>query len=235
MPETITTKQVTTNLIKSSMKPLGNVSDKKTLNMSNGTKTNDNKKNKFETKVNREDAIKLLKKYNKEEFHVRHAVTVEQIMRYFARKYNENEDFWGLAGLLHDVDYEMYPDEHCKKAPEMLKEINASDELIHAVCSHGYGVCSDVAPEHDMEKILFAIDELSGLIWAAAKMRPSQSTKDMELQSLKKKYKDKKFAAGCSRDIIAQGAEQLGWNLDELLQNTLDAMKEVEDEISKNM
>ena len=217
------------------MKPLGTVGDKKTLTISNGAKTNDNKKNKFETKVNREDAIKLLKKYNKEEFHVRHAVTVEQIMRYFARKNNENEDFWGLAGLLHDVDYEMYPDEHCKKAPEILKEINASNELIHAVCSHGYGVCSDVAPEHDMEKILFAIDELSGLIWAAAKMRPSQSTKDMELQSLKKKYKDKKFAAGCSRDIIAKGAEQLGWNLDELLQNTLDAMKEVEDEISKNM
>lgn len=185
--------------------------------------------------MDRKIAIDLLKKYNKEEFHLRHALTVEGVMKYFARENGEDEEFWGLVGLLHDVDFEQYPDEHCKKAPEMLKEINASDELIHAVCSHGYGVCSDVAPEHDMEKILFAIDELSGLIWAAAKMRPSQSTKDMELQSLKKKYKDKKFAAGCSRDIIAQGAEQLGWNLDELLQNTLDAMKEVEDEISKNM
>lgn len=216
------------------MKPLSNTSEKKISTTSNDSKTN-NKVNKFEVTISREDAIKLLKKYNKEEFHIRHAITVEQIMRYFARKNNENEDFWGLAGLLHDVDYEMYPDEHCKKAPEILKEINANDELIHAVCSHGYGVCSEIKPEYDMEKILFAIDELSGLIWAAAKMRPSQSTKDMELQSLKKKYKDKKFAAGCSRDIIARGAEQLGWELDELLQNTLEAMKEVEDEISKDM
>lgn len=186
-------------------------------------------------KIDREEAIKLLKKYNKEEFHIRHAFTVEQIMRYFARKYNEDEEFWGIAGLLHDIDYEMYPDKHCQKAPEMLKEINADEEIIHAVCSHGYGICSDVEPEHMMEKILFAIDELSGLIWAAAKMRPSQSTKDMELKSLKKKYKDKKFAAGCSRDIIIRGAEQLGWELDDLLQNTLDAMIEVEDEIQKNV
>lgn len=156
-------------------------------------------------------------------------------MRYFARKYNEDEEFWGLVGLLHDIDYEMYPDEHCKKAPELLKEINSSDELIHAVCSHGYGICSEVQPEKKMEKILFAIDELTGLIWAAAKMRPSQSTKDMELKSLKKKYKDKKFAAGCSRDIISRGAEQLNWELDELLQNTLEAMQESEDEIQKNV
>ena len=186
-------------------------------------------------KMKREEAIKLLKKYNKEEFHIRHAFTVEQTMRYFARKYNEDEEFWGLVGLLHDIDYEMYPDEHCKKAPELLKEINSSDELIHAVCSHGYGICSEVQPEKKMEKILFAIDELTGLIWAAAKMRPSQSTKDMELKSLKKKYKDKKFAAGCSRDIISRGAEQLNWELDELLQNTLEAMQESEDEIQKNV
>ena len=185
--------------------------------------------------MKREEAIKLLKKYNKEEFHIRHAFTVEQTLRYFARKYNEDEEFWGLVGLLHDIDYEMYPDEHCKKAPELLKEINSSDELIHAVCSHGYGICSEVQPEKKMEKILFAIDELTGLIWAAAKMRPSQSTKDMELKSLKKKYKDKKFAAGCSRDIISRGAEQLNWELDELLQNTLEAMQESEDEIQKNV
>ncbi len=212
------------------MKPLSGATENK-------VKKNENqeiKNSKVELKINREDAINLLKKYNKDKFHIRHAFTVEQIMRYFAKKYNEDEELWGLAGLLHDIDYEMYPDEHCKKAPEILNEINTNDEIIHAVCSHGYGVCSDVIPEHKMEKILFAVDELSGLIWAAAKMRPSQSTKDMELKSLKKKYKDLKFAAGCSRDIIARGAEQLGWELDELLQNTLDAMKEVEDEIQKN-
>ncbi len=186
-------------------------------------------------KIDREEAMKLLKKYNKEEFHIRHAITVEQIMKYFAKKYNEDEEFWGLVGLLHDIDYEMYPEEHCKKAPEILKEIDADDNLVHAICSHGYGICSDVMPESMMEKILFATDELSGLIWAAAKMRPSQSTKDMELKSLKKKYKDKKFAAGCSRDIIIRGAEQLGWQLDELLQNTLDAMIEAEDEIQRNV
>lgn len=185
--------------------------------------------------MNREGAIKLLKKYNKEEFHIRHAFTVEQVMRYFSRKYKEDEEFWGIVGLLHDIDYEMYPDEHCKKAPELLKEIDCSEELIHAVCSHGYGICSTIEPTCKMEKILFATDELTGLIWAVTKMRPSQSTKDMELKSLKKKYKDKKFAAGCSRDIISHGAEQLGWELDELLEQTLIAMQETEDEISKNI
>ena len=184
--------------------------------------------------MNREEAVKLLKKYNKEEFHIRHAYTVEQVMRYFANKYEEDEEFWGIVGLLHDVDYEMYPKEHCKKAPELLKEINCDDKLIHAVCSHGYGICSDIKPEHQMEKILFATDELTGLIWAAAKMRPSQSTKDMELKSLKKKFKDKKFAAGCSREIIIQGAEQLNWELDTLLEETLIAMQEVEDKIDVN-
>lgn len=185
--------------------------------------------------MNREDAIKLLKKYNQEEFHIRHALTVEQVMKYFAKQNNEDEEFWGTVGLLHDVDFEQYPDQHCKKAPELLKEINVSDEMIHAICSHGYGICSDIEPKHKMEKILFATDELTGLIWAAAKMRPSKSTKDMEVSSLKKKYKDKKFAAGCSREIIVRGAEFLGWELDELLQNTLDAMKETEDDILKNM
>lgn len=185
--------------------------------------------------MEREEALNLLKKYNKEEFHIRHAVTVEQVMKYFARKNGEDENFWGLVGLLHDVDYEMFPEEHCKKAPELLKEIGADEKLIHAVCSHAYGSCSDVKPEDKMEKILYATDELTGLIWAAAKMRPSLSTKDMELKSLKKKYKDKKFAAGCSRDVIARGAEQLGWELDDLLDQTLEAMKNVEDDIPKNM
>ena len=183
--------------------------------------------------MEREDAIGLLKKYNKEEFHIRHAITVEQVMRYFARKNGYDEDFWGLVGLLHDVDFEKYPDEHCKKAPELLKEIGASDDMVRAICSHGYGICSDIEPVHDMEKILFATDELTGIIWAAAKMRPSLSTKDMELKSLKKKFKDKKFAAGCSRDVIEEGAVRLGWELDDLLNQTLDAMKEVEDTISE--
>ena len=185
--------------------------------------------------MDREKASELLKKYNKEEFHIRHALTVEQVMRYFALKNNEDPDSWGMAGLLHDIDYEMYSDEHCKKASGLLKEIQCDDDLVHAICSHGYGICSEIEPTKQMEKILFATDELTGLIWAAAKMRPSKSTKDMELQSLKKKYKDKKFAAGCSRDIIAKGAEQLGWELDQLLEQTLVAMQETEDEVAKNV
>ena len=185
--------------------------------------------------MDREQAINLLKKYNKEEFHLRHALTVEQVMRYFAKGNGYDEDFWGLVGLLHDVDYEQFPDEHCKKAPELLAEIGASDELIHAVCSHGYGICSDVKPEHEMEKILFAVDELTGLIWAAAKMRPSKSTKDMEVSSLKKKFKDKKFAAGCSRDTIRQGAEQLGWELNDLFEKTILAMRASEDKIEEEL
>ncbi len=185
--------------------------------------------------MDREQAINLLKKYNKEEFHLRHALTVEQVMRYFAKKNGYDEDFWGLVGLLHDVDYEQFPDEHCKKAPELLAEIGASDELIHAVCSHGYGICSDVKPEHEMEKILFAVDELTGLIWAAAKMRPSKSTKDMEVSSLKKKFKDKKFAAGCSKDTIRQGAEQLGWELNDLFEKTILAMRASEDKIEEEL
>ena len=185
--------------------------------------------------MERKNAINLLKKYNKEEFHIRHALTVEAGMQYFARKNEYDEDFWGSVGLLHDVDFEQYPEEHCKKAPELLKEIDASEEMVHAICSHAYGICSDIEPEHEMEKILFAIDELTGIIWAAAKMRPSKSTKDMELASLKKKFKDKKFAAGCSRDTIRKGAEQLGWELDRLLEETLQAMKESEDEIEENI
>lgn len=183
--------------------------------------------------ITRDEAICLLKKYNKEEFHIFHALTVEGVMRYFADKlgYNDDADFWGICGLLHDVDFEMYPGEHCIKAPELLKEINASDDIIHAVCSHGYGICCDVCPTHQMEKVLFATDELTGLIGAAVRMRPSKSTKDMELSSLKKKFKDKKFAAGCSRDVIKKGAEMLGWELGELLQNTIYAMRSCEDSV----
>ena len=185
--------------------------------------------------MDRVEAIKLLKKYNSEEFHIRHALTVEQVMKYFAKENGEDEEFWGLVGLLHDVDYEKYPDEHCKKAPELLAEINANEEMVHAICSHAYGSCSDVKPEKEMEKILFAVDELTGLIWAAAKMRPSQSTKDMEVSSLKKKFKDKKFAAGCSRETISQGAEQLGWEINELFEKRILAMRESEDKIEEEM
>ena len=187
--------------------------------------------------ITREQALSLLKKYNKEPFHIRHALTVEGCMRYFANLlgYASDEDFWGLCGLLHDVDFENYPDEHCKKAPELLSEINCSDELVHAVCSHGYGICSDVKPEHEMEKVLFAVDELTGLIGAAAKMRPSGSCSDMELSSLKKKFKDKKFAAGCSREVITEGAEMLSWELDDLLSKSIDAMRFCEESVNNAM
>lgn len=179
----------------------------------------------------REEAWELLKKYNKEPFHLHHAVTVEGVMKYFARElgYGDEEEFWGMCGLLHDIDFGMWPEEHCQKAPELLAEINAPDELVHAVVSHGYGICVEVEPEHEMEKVLFACDELTGIIGAAILMRPSKSCKDMELKSLKKKYKDKKFAAGCSRDVIGRGAEQLGWELNELLERTLTAMQSMPD------
>lgn len=158
-------------------------------------------------------------------------------MRWYANElgYGEEADFWATVGLLHDVDFEQWPEQHCVKAPELLKEIGCSDELIHAVCSHGYGLCCDVAPEHEMEKVLFAADELTGLVGAAARMRPSKSVQDMELSSLKKKFKDKKFAAGCSRDVIKDGAERLGWELDKLLDMTIQAMRSCEDEINAAM
>lgn len=183
--------------------------------------------------ITREEAFALLKKYNQDPFHIRHAITVEAVMKWYARKlgYGEDEEFWGLVGLLHDIDFEQYPEEHCLKAPELLQEGGVSEDIIHAVVSHGYGITVDVKPEHEMEKVLFASDELTGLIWAAALMRPSKSTKDMELKSLKKKYKSKNFAAGCSREVIEAGAEMLGWELNDLLQRTLDAMKDCEDEI----
>ena len=175
----------------------------------------------------REQAMELLRKYNKEPFHIQHALTVEGVMRWYANDLGcgDEADFWGLVGLLHDVDFEVYPEEHCKKAPELLKEIDADERFVHAVVCHAYGLCSDVAPEHLMEKVLFAADELTGLIGAAARMRPSRSVSDMELSSLKKKFKDKKFAAGCSRDVIKQGAEMLGWELDMLLEKTIEAMR----------
>lgn len=185
--------------------------------------------------MKREEAFEILKKYNKDEFHIRHALTVEGVMRYFAKELNEDVEYWGNVGLLHDVDFELYPEEHCKKCIELLRENNVDESIIHSICSHGYGLCTDVKPEHIMEKVLFATDELTGLIWAAAKMRPSKSIMDMELSSLKKKFKDKKFAAGCSRDVIIKGAEQLGWDLDTLLEKTILAMREDEAKINEYM
>lgn len=183
--------------------------------------------------MERNKALEILKKYNKDGFHIRHALTVEGVMRYFAKELGEDEEYWGNIGLLHDIDYELYPEEHCKKCIELLKENDVDDEIINSICSHGYGICSDVEPKHIMEKVLFATDELTGLIWAAAKMRPSKSVQDMELSSLKKKFKDKRFAAGCSREVIITGAERLGWELDELLEKTLTAMKVDEANINK--
>lgn len=185
--------------------------------------------------MNREEAFALLKKYNKDPFHLRHAVTVESVMRWYARElgYGEQEDYWGLVGLLHDIDFEMYPEEHCIKAPELLREGGVPEDMIRSIISHCYGIRVDVKPEHEMEKVLFASDELTGLIWAAALMRPSKSTQDMELKSLKKKYKTKAFAAGCSREVIQQGAGMLGWELDTLLERTLEAMKAGEAEIAE--
>lgn len=186
--------------------------------------------------ITRENAVELLKKYNKDSFHLQHAYTVEGVMRWYAKDlgFAEDEDFWGICGLLHDIDFELYPELHCKKAPELLKG-NVSDEVIHAVCSHGYGICSDVMPEHLMEKVLFAADELTGLIWAGALMRPSKSCMDMEVKSIKKKFKDKKFAAGCSREIISKGAEMLGWELDQLLAKTLQAMQSCEASVAEQI
>ena len=185
--------------------------------------------------ISRETALELLKKYNKDPFHIQHALTVEAVMKWYTKElgYGEEADFWGIVGLLHDIDFECYPEEHCIKAPELLREGGVSEDIIHGVVSHGYGITVDVAPEHEMEKVLFAADELTGLIWAAALMRPSKSTKDMELKSLKKKYKSKGFAAGCSREVIERGAEMLGWDLDKLLHMTLEAMRATEDEINE--
>lgn len=183
--------------------------------------------------ISREAAWAALRRYNQEPFHLQHALTVEGVMQWYAKElgYGDDAEFWGIVGLLHDIDFERWPEEHCQKAPELLREAGCGEDIIHAVCSHGYGLCCDVAPEHEMEKVLFAADELTGLIGAAALMRPSKSTKDMELKSLKKKYKSKGFAAGCSREVIERGAGQLGWDLEKLLTMTLQAMADTEDTI----
>ena len=193
--------------------------------------------------ITRDEAFSLLKKYNKDPFHIQHALTVEAVMKWYANElgYGEDAEYWGIVGLLHDIDFELYPEEHCLKAPEMLREAGVGEDVIHSVVSHGYGItvgCGvtiDVAPEQEMEKVLFAADELTGLIWAAALMRPSKSTKDMELKSLKKKYKSKGFAAGCSREVIERGAQQLGWELEKLLTMTLQAMAASEDMINAEL
>jgi predicted hydrolase (HD superfamily) len=183
--------------------------------------------------ITRRQAWELLRKYNRDAFHLEHALTVEGVMRWFAAElgYTAEADYWGVAGLLHDIDFEMYPDEHCKKAPELLREGGAGEDMIHAVCSHGYGLTVDVKPEHQMEKVLYAVDELTGLIGAAALIRPSKSVQDMEVKSVKKKYKALNFAAGCSREVIEKGAVMLGWELDDLIGRTLLAMRSCEAEI----
>ena len=187
--------------------------------------------------ISREQALALLKQYNQEAFHLQHALTVEGVMDWFARElgHGDEAEFWSMVGLLHDIDFERWPDQHCQKAPELLREAGLSEAFIHAVCSHGYGLCSEVEPELEMEKVLFAVDELTGLIWAAAKMRPSGSVQDMEVSSLKKKFKDKKFAAGCSRDVIRQGAERLGWSLEELMEKSILAMRSCETRVAEAM
>lgn len=187
--------------------------------------------------LTREEALELLQKYNQEPFHIQHGLTVEKTMRWFANElgYGDEADYWAITGLLHDIDFEQYPEEHCVKAPELLREAGVGEDMIHSICSHGYGICCDVEPEHEMEKVLFAADELTGLIGAAALMRPSKSVQDMEASSVKKKFKDKRFAAGCSRDTIREGAQRLGWDLNDLFEKTLKAMLSCEDEIREEM
>lgn len=187
--------------------------------------------------MDRTAAWNLLCKYNHDPFHLRHALTMEGMMRYFAREngFAQDEEFWGNVGLLHDIDFEQFPEEHCVKAPELLREGGADEPLVHAVCSHGWGITVDVRPEHLMEKLLFASDELSGLIWASALMRPSRSVQDLELKSVKKKFKDRKFAAGCSREVITKGAELVGWTLDELIERTILAMRSCEASVEEGM
>lgn len=187
--------------------------------------------------MDRTAAWNLLCKYNHDPFHLRHALTMEGVMRYFAREngFAQDEEFWGNVGLLHDIDFEQFPEEHCVKAPELLREGGADEPLVHAVCSHGWGITVDVRPEHLMEKLLFATDEFSGLIWASALMRPSRSVQDLELKSVKKKFKDRKFAAGCSREVITKGAELVGWTLDELIERTILAMRSCEASVEEGM
>ena len=187
--------------------------------------------------IDRESAFELLKKYNKEPFHIQHALMVEGVMKWYANElgYGDDADYWATVGLLHDIDFELDPEQHCKKAPELLRDGGVGDDIVHSVCSHGYGICCDIKPEHEMEKVLFAVDELTGLIGAAALMRPSKSVMDMEVKSVKKKYKDKKFAAGCSRDVIESGAKELGVELDKLFADTIMAMRSCEESINNYM
>lgn len=187
----------------------------------------------MESKLTRDAAYTLLCQYNQEAFHIRHALTVEAVMRWYANDlgYGDDADYWATVGLLHDVDFEKWPEEHCVKAPELLRAAGVGEDMIYSICSHGYGLCCDVEPKHEMEKVLFAADELTGLIGAATLMRPSKSVSDMEVSSIKKKFKDKKFAAGCSRDVITQGAERLGWELTTLFEKTLAAMQASEEAV----
>ncbi|MCB8815300.1 hydrolase [Desulfosporosinus shakirovi] len=189
------------------------------------------------TSISRDEALELLMKYNKDPFHILHGLTVSGVMMWFADTlgYAGESEYWGIVGLLHDIDYEMYPDQHCIKAEELLRSANVSAEMIYSISSHGYGICVDIKPIHLMEKILYATDELTGLINAAVKMRPSKSSLDLELSSLKKKFKDKKFAAGCSRNVIQRGAAMLDWNLDELLEKTILAMRSCEESVNQTM
>lgn len=191
----------------------------------------------MKSNLTRDEALALLRKYNKEPFHIQHALTVEAVMRWYANElgYADEADYWATVGLLHDIDFENWPDQHCLKAPELLREAGVGEDMIRSVCSHGYGLCCDIEPKHEMEKVLFAADELTGLIGAAALMRPSKSVSDMEVSSLKKKFKDKKFAAGCSRDVIRDGAERLGWELETLFSRTIDAMRSCEADIAAEM
>lgn len=191
----------------------------------------------MENYIKREDAWKLLLKYNQDSFHIQHALTVEGVMKWYAKNlgYEADAEYWGIVGLLHDIDFEQYPEAHCIKAPELLREAGVGEDIIHAVCSHGYELTVDVKPEHEMEKVLYAVDELTGLIGAAALMSPSKSVQDMEVKSVKKKYKSKNFAAGCSREVIERGAEMLGWDLNTLIQKTIEAMRSCEAEIQVTM
>ena len=181
--------------------------------------------------MTREEAWALLTEYNQDEFHLEHAQIMEQTMMYFARKrgYEDEAEFWGIVGLLHDLDFEKYPEEHCIKSQEIMRERGVDERIIHATASHGYGITVDIKPEHEMEKILYATDELTGLIGAVALMRPSKSVQDLELKSVKKKFKSKNFAAGCSREVIAQGAEMLGMELDDLITQTIEALRTFRD------
>ncbi len=187
--------------------------------------------------IGRDEAFSLLRTYNKDHFHIQHGLTVEGVMKWYAQElgYGEDAEYWGIVGLLHDIDFELYPEAHCLKAPELLRAGGVGEDIIHAVCSHGYALTVDIRPEHEMEKVLYATDELTGLIGAAALMRPSKSVQDMELKSLRKKYKSNGFAAGCSREVIQRGADMLGWELNDLLQKTIYAMRSCEESVAREM